>query len=154
MATFDQLVPVGKKFASPARTIGDGDFAQLHNLTWTTNDIHTDQELMRQTQFGERLLAGVCTLACMEGLELAGGFRDVLYGEHTRPVAHLGFEEIRFTAPVKPGDTIRVESEVLSIRPSSKNPRRGVLRVGIEVLNQRGQQVMKGTEVQLLELTD
>ncbi len=153
MATFNELVPVGEKFTSPARTIGEGDFAQLHNLTWINNDIHTDREFMRQTEFGERLLAGVCTVACMEGLELAGGFRGVLYGEGRRPIAHLGFEEVRFTAPVKPGDTIRVQSEVLSVRPTSKDPKRGVMRVGIAVFNQRGEQVMKATEVQLLELT-
>jgi acyl dehydratase len=153
MATFSELVPVGEKFTSPGRTIGEGDFAELHNLTWTTNDIHTDQDYMRQTQFGERLLAGVCTLACMEGLQLAGPFLGVLYGEGRRPVAHLGFEEVRFTAPVKPGDTIRVQSEILGVRPTSKDPKRGVMRVGITVFNQRGEQVMRGTEVQLLELT-
>jgi acyl dehydratase len=108
---------------------------------------------MSQTQFGERLLAGVCIVACMEGLELAGGFREVLYGKGRHPVAHLGFEGIRFTAPVKPGDTIKVQSEVLSVRPTSKDPRRGVVRVGITVLNQRGEPVMEATEVQLVELT-
>jgi acyl dehydratase len=153
MATLSELVPVGQKFTSPSRTIGEGDFAQLHNLTWITNDIHTDQEFMVQTEFGERLLAGVCTLACMEGLELSGGFRGMLYGEGRRPIAHLGFEGVRFTAPVKPGDTIRVHSEILSVRPTSKNPKRGVVRVGITVFNQREEKVMEATEVQLLELT-
>lgn len=153
MGTFKELIPVGAKFLSPGRTITEGDFAQLHNLTWITNDIHTDQEYMRQTQFGERLLAGVCALACMEGLELAGGFRGVLYGDRWRPVAHLGFEEVRFTAPVKPGDTIKVQSEILSVRATTKNPKRGVMRVGISVFNQRGEQVMRATELQLLELT-
>ena len=44
--------------------------------------------------------------------------------------------------PVRPGDVLRVESEILEVRPSRSNPTRGIVRVRNTTLNQDGQPVM------------
>ena len=56
----------------------------------------------------------------------------------------LGFEG-RWPKPVRPGDTLHVESEVLSIRRSNSNPSRGVMTVRATTLNQHGEVVQLST---------
>jgi acyl dehydratase len=53
-----------------------------------------------------------------------------------------GVEEIRWTAPVRPGDTLTARSTVTRVAPSSKNPRRGTVFTANEVSNQDGIVVM------------
>ena len=52
-----------------------------------------------------------------------------------------GLDEIRWKAPVRPGDTLRVVAEVLEVRPSSSKPDRGIVRILFTTLNQRGEAV-------------
>ena len=54
----------------------------------------------------------------------------------------LGVEELRWPRPVYPGDVLRVECEVLGLRPSESQPDRGLVRVRNTTLNQEGQPVM------------
>lgn len=153
MATLQELVPVGKQFVSIGRTIGEGDFTLLTNLTWTTSNIHSNREYMKQTQFGERILAGPCVLACVVGLASTSGVMQQLNQNGLRTVALLGFEGVRFSAPVKPGDTLTVHSQILGLRPSGKNSKRAVAQIRDVAFNQDGQEVMSATRFSLIELT-
>jgi acyl dehydratase len=54
-----------------------------------------------------------------------------------------GVEEIRWTAPVRPGDSIRTEAEILSVRHSNSRPEFGVVRSRTTVYNQRNEVVMR-----------
>jgi acyl dehydratase len=56
-------------------------------------------------------------------------------------LAFLGIDKVRFTAPVFIGDTIRVESEVIEVRPSKSMPGAGILRFKNNVKNQRDEDV-------------
>ena len=47
--------------------------------------------------------------------------------------------EITWPQPTRPGDVLRVESEVLEIRPSRSRPDRGIVTVRSETRNQRGE---------------
>jgi len=53
-----------------------------------------------------------------------------------------GIDEVRWLAPVRPGDTLRTETEVLEIKPSSSKPDRGILRLRYVGINQRGEKVI------------
>jgi acyl dehydratase len=53
-----------------------------------------------------------------------------------------GVEELRWTKPVRPGDTLRGRARVLETRASSTNPERGTIRSKLECLNQEGEVVM------------
>jgi acyl dehydratase len=53
-----------------------------------------------------------------------------------------GVEELRWTKPVRPGDTLRGRARVIEARASSTNPERGTIRSKLECLNQDGEVVM------------
>jgi acyl dehydratase len=52
-----------------------------------------------------------------------------------------GFDELRWPRPVRPGDELRVESEVLEVRPSKSRPDLGLIKVRTTTLNQNGDAV-------------
>jgi acyl dehydratase len=56
-----------------------------------------------------------------------------------------GVDEIRWTTPVRPNDSLRTESEVVSVRPSRKRPEYGVVKLTTITYNQRDEIVMKST---------
>jgi acyl dehydratase len=56
-------------------------------------------------------------------------------------IVGAGFDELRWPAPVRPGDELRVESEILEVRPLKSRTDRGVVKVKTTTLNQRGEAV-------------
>jgi acyl dehydratase len=56
-------------------------------------------------------------------------------------IVGAGFEEFRWTRPVRPGDELRVEAEVVEVRPSRSRPDQGILKVRTTTLNQRDEAV-------------
>jgi len=63
------------------------------------------------------------------GLPLAGG------------IIGAGVEEVRWPRPVRPGDRLRVESEVLKVRPSRSRPDQGLAKIRTTTVNQNGEPV-------------
>ena len=57
-------------------------------------------------------------------------------------IVGLGFEDFRWPAPVRPGDELHVECEVLEVRPSKSRPDVGTLKLKTSALNQDGQAVL------------
>ena len=56
-------------------------------------------------------------------------------------IVGAGFDECRWPRPVRPGDELHVESEVLEVRPSKSRPEKGLLKVRTTTLNQEGEAV-------------
>jgi len=56
-------------------------------------------------------------------------------------IISAGFDEFRLPLPVRPGDELRVESEILEVRSSKSRPNRGLLKVRSTTLNQNGEAV-------------
>ena len=52
-----------------------------------------------------------------------------------------GFDDFRWPTPVRPGDELRVETEVLEVRPSKSRPQQGMLKVRTTTFNQRDEVV-------------
>jgi acyl dehydratase len=52
-----------------------------------------------------------------------------------------GFDELRWPWPVRPGDELRVESEIMEVRPSKSRPGQGFIKVRTTTLNQNGKAV-------------
>ena len=67
----------------------------------------------------------------------AGGERD----QARRRIVGAGFDEFRWPRPVRPGDELRLESEVLEVRPSKSRPEQGLIKVRTTTLNQNGDAV-------------
>ena len=56
-------------------------------------------------------------------------------------IVGAGFDELRWPRPVRPGDELKVESEVLEVRASKSRPDQGVIKVRTTTLNQDNQPV-------------
>ncbi|HSE25875.1 MAG TPA: MaoC family dehydratase [Pyrinomonadaceae bacterium] len=91
---------------------------------------HLDEEAAAKTLFGGLAASGWHTAAMTmrllveSDLKPAGG------------IVGVGFEEFRWSAPVRPGDELRIEVEVLEARNSRSRPNQGLLKLRITTLNQ------------------
>ena len=56
-------------------------------------------------------------------------------------IVGAGFDELRWPRPVRPGDELRLESEILDVRPSKSRPEKGLIKVRTTTLNQNGETV-------------
>lgn len=120
MTTSKGELPIGKKFISEGRTITEGEFALLHDLTWIVGSVHANREYMKTTQFGERLLGGPIVLSLIYGLRAADSIHEAIERTGHRIVALLGFDNVRFKASIHPGDTMHSEREIIAANPTSK----------------------------------
>lgn len=127
---------VGETFESQARTIEAGDVSLFAGLTGDFNPLHTDEETAKRLPLGSRVAHGLLTLG------ISGGQQNQLGLFEGTSVALLGFDKVRFTAPVRLGDTIHTELTVKETRESSK-PDRGVVILDTVVKNQRGEVVLQ-----------
>jgi acyl dehydratase len=109
---------VGDKIKTRRRTISEGEFTAMVNLSWENSPLHSDQEFAKTTPFGERILGGPCIIPFVAGL--SGQTHALWERTGCQLVALLGIEGVRFTAPLFPGDTIWVETEVVGFKQTSK----------------------------------
>ena len=103
----------------PGRTITEADNSWFTLLTMNTHPIHFDHAYAATTEFGKPLVNSTLTFAMVTGMSV----RDL----SQNAVANLGWEQVRLTAPVFPGDTIYAESEILALRPSRSRPNHGIV---------------------------
>ena len=135
---------IGSEVETSARTVTEADIVIYAGLSGDYNPLHTDEEYCKKTQFGGRIAHGPLVYGIAAGLL----FQLHLYDDTM--IALLGFEDLRFTKPVKPGDTIHALVKVLEKRETSR-PDRGVLKRQLQVLNQRGEVVQESIQNILLK---
>lgn len=114
----------------PGRTITDYDNIQFTLMTMNTHPAHFDYEFAAKTEFGKPLVCSPLTVALMVGMSVS----DV----SQKAVANLGWDNIRLTHPLFPGDTLYAESEVVEKRESSSRPEQGIVTVRTTGKNQHG----------------
>lgn len=132
---FDEL-QVGQVFKHMlSRTITEMDNVLFSSLTHNPALLHLDEEYCRtETEFGQRLVNSALTLGMMVGISVG----DTTLGT---AIANLGWDEVRFPHPLFHGDTIRVETEVLELRPSKSRPNAGIVVFEHRAYNQNGKLV-------------
>lgn len=135
---------VGAEFESSGRTVTETDIVTFAGLSGDYNSLHIDEEFCKKTQFGTRIAHGPLVYAIAAGLL----FQLHLYDDTL--IAFLGFDSLKFTNPVKAGDTIHARIKVLEKRETSKSDR-GVMKRQLQVLNQRGEVVQEGVQAFLLK---
>lgn len=122
---------VGRRFTTPGKTLTEGEIVAFAML-YDPQPFHIDAEAAKESLFGGLIASGFQTLALcfrlfhMTGLLNAGS------------VAGAGCDELRWHRPVRPGDTLRVEVEVLEATPSRTRPQ-GTIRFAYRAFNQRGE---------------
>jgi acyl dehydratase len=126
---------VGQAFGTGTLTVEAGAI-EAFAAEFDPQPFHLDEDAARASPFGGLVASGWHTTALTMRLLVGGGLKVVggLIG--------LGAEVLRWPRPVRPGDVLRVESEVLGLRPSKSQPERGLVRVRNTSLNQDGQLVM------------
>jgi acyl dehydratase len=116
------------------RTVTEADNVFFSALTHNPAALHLDEEYCKGTEFGQRIVNSAFTLGLMVGISVG----DTTLGT---TVANLGWDEVRFPRPIFHGDTIRVETEVLSMRGSTSRPDNGIVVFGHQAFNQRDELV-------------
>jgi acyl dehydratase len=113
------------------RTLTEADNVFFSALTHNPAALHLDEEYCREhTEFGTRVINSAFTLGLMVGISVG----DTTLGT---TVANLGWDDVRFPRPLFPGDTIRVETEVLELRDSKSRPQNGIVIFEHRAFNQR-----------------
>ncbi len=135
---------IDQEFESPARTVTEADVVHFAGISGDYNPLHVNEEFCKETIFGTRIAHGPLIYSIAAGLL----FQLHLYDDTL--IAFLGFDSLKFTKPVKIGDTIHARIKVTEKRETSK-PDRGVMKRTLEVVNQHGEVVQEGVQAFLLK---
>ncbi len=135
---------VGQRFVHEIRrTVIEADNMLFSALTYNPAALHIDHAYAATTEFGKPLVNSLFTLGLVIGLSV----QDTTFGT---TIANLGMSETVFPAPVFAGDTIRVETEVKALRPSSSRPGEGIVTFEHVGLNQRDEIVCRTVRAALM----
>ena len=120
---------VGRTFRTPGVTVSEAavtDFA----LMYDAQPFHIDAEAARLTPYGGLIASGFQVLGLTFRLFLmTGAIKDCSLGGY-------GIDELRWHVPVRPGDTLRAEVEVVERSPSQSKPDRGRVTMRYRTYNQ------------------
>lgn len=96
---------------------------------------HLDAEAARRTIFGGLAASGWHTAAMTMRLLVQSEFKPA------GGIIGAGFDEFRWPLPVRPGDELYLDIEVLEVRPSKSRPNQGMVKVRTTTRNQKGEAV-------------
>lgn len=142
--TFDEFEE-GARYLSQGRTVTEADVVTFAGLSGDFNPLHTDAEFSKSTPFGERIAHGMLVVAMATGM---ANWTGVFEGTTLALLEQV----IRYKGPVKFGDTVHLELEVLEKKTTSK-PDRGVVRFASRVRNQGDEVVVDGEWTLLMKRT-
>lgn len=128
---------VGQSFVSNGRRRVSRDEIIAFAKEYDPQPFHLDEAAAAASIFRGLAASGWHTAALTMSLIAAGEFKPA------GGTVGLGFEELRWPIPVRPGDELRIESEVLDMRPSKSRPDRGLMKVRTRTFNQKGEMVQE-----------
>jgi acyl dehydratase len=134
MAPYFEDFSIGQKSVTAGRTITETDLVNFACLTGDWNEIHTNSEYAEKSIFGRRIAHGALIFSISTGL------LSRLDTVDDKLLALFGIEQLRFTAPVYIGDTIRVRQQVEA--KDERDEESGFLTLFCEVLKQSGEIVI------------
>ncbi|WP_126450865.1 MaoC family dehydratase [Sulfodiicoccus acidiphilus] len=138
----------GLTIQTPARTVSEADIVLFAGLSGDYHPAHTNEVYAKEQEFlGGRVAHGLLTLAISEGLFVRSGVIDW----EKEPLVSLGFNDVRFPNPVRPGDTIRSTFSVTDVRESKSRPGWLVVTLKGETKNQKGEIVCSYEHVILVK---
>ena len=125
---------VGQTFGSATLRV-DAERIKRFAAEFDPQPFHLDEESARETMFDGLAASGWHTAALTMRL---------LVQSDLKPAGGLigaGVEELRWPRPVRPGDELRIASEVIEVRPSRSRPQEGWIKLRTTTLNQKGEPV-------------
>jgi acyl dehydratase len=121
---------VGQKYRSARLTV-DAAAIRAFASAFDPQPFHLDEEAARASFFGGLAASGWHTAALTMRLLVQGELRPA------GGIIGAGADELRWPRPVRPGDQIQVEAEVLEVRPSRSRPTHGLVKFRTTTSNQR-----------------
>ncbi|WP_456617660.1 MULTISPECIES: MaoC family dehydratase [unclassified Bradyrhizobium] len=136
-------IALGAEFETSAHTVTEADIAVFADVTRDHHPLHVDSGYARSRGFPAVIGHGLFGLSLMEGLK-----SELKLYEETS-VASLGWDEVRFKAPIVAGDALRVRFRFVEKRPT-RNPGRGIVIETLDLLNQRDEVVTAARHISLI----
>jgi acyl dehydratase len=130
---FLEDLAVGRKFKTGTVTVTLED-SKAFAAQFDPQPFHLDETAARASVFGRLAASGWYTASLT--------MRLLVEGELTLAGGLIGLGgELKWPRPVFPGDTLRVETEILDLRVSESKPDRGIATIRNQTMNQRGEPV-------------
>jgi acyl dehydratase len=129
---------VGQVFNS-ARTRVDKEQIVAFARQFDPQPFHLDDEAAQKSPFQGLAASGWHTAGMTMRMMLDGEFKPA------GGILGVGFDELSWPRPVRPGDELHAKSEILEVRPSKSRPNRGMIRVRTTTYNQKDEPVMAFT---------
>ena len=125
----------GQRFESGGITLTE---AEIIDFAWRYDPqpFHLDANATAESPYGGLIASGFQSLAVCFRLFIQSG----MLAESS--LGSPGIDELRWLAPVRPGDTLHSVVDVLDVRPSTSKPDRGIVRMKYQAINQRGEAVL------------
>lgn len=141
---YEDLEPGQRIEHQLGRTITEMDNTMFCSLTMNTQPLHLNADFAGTTQFGRRIVNGIFTMGLVVGITVPELTEGTI-------VANLSYEEVVHPNPVFHGDTIYVETEVVSKRESRSKPHLGIVTLKHVGRNQDGDIVIELTRAALFK---
>ena len=141
---FEDLA-LGERWLSPPVTLTEQDIIDFGRL-YDPQPLHVDPLLAADGPFGGLVASGWQVAALVMRLNVEGRS----FG--STPMVGAGIDELRWRQPVRPGDTLTVEREIVGLQPPNSPGGRGGVRSTFLVRNQRGETVMTMTALSRIPL--
>ena len=125
---------VGQTFRSGRLRIDEEQIRRFAS-EFDPQPFHLDDKAARDTMFRGLVASGWHTAALTMRLLVEGELKPA------GGIVGAGIDELRWPRPVRPGDELRVEGEVLEVRPSKSRPEQGMIKVRATTLNESGEAV-------------
>ncbi len=125
---------VGQVFGSGSLTVTAEEITAFA-AQYDPQPFHLDNAAARQTMFGGLAASGWHTAALTMRLLVGGEFRPA------GGIIGGGMDELRWPRPLRPGDTLRLETEVMEVRPSRSRPQQGLVKARTTTFNQHDEPV-------------
>jgi len=122
----------GQKYAGAARIRVDAERIRGFAAEFDPQPFHLDDAAAQQSIFRGLAASGWHTAAMTMKLLVASELQPA------GGIVGAGFDEFRWPLPVRPGDELRVEVEVLDVRESKSRPGVGIVKIRTTTLNQDG----------------
>lgn len=135
---------IGDRFMSGGMTVTEADIIAFARQ-WDPQPFHIDAEFATKWAYGGLIASGLHTMCMTLRLWLDLGILRAC------SLGSPGLGEVQFPRPVRPGDTLRVVTDITELRPSSSKADRGVARIRQVTINQRDEPVMEQETVVILK---
>ncbi len=139
---FFEEYKLGDRFKSGGVTFTESEIVRFA-LQYDPQPFHIDVEAAKKSQFNGLIASGFQTMALVFRMYIQEGMLKQGMGSP-------GMDELRWLLPVRPGDTLHLESEVISTKASSSKTDRGYVEILCSIFNQKSQKVMSFRVTQII----